>query len=309
MLNRLMGMPESASEHGFLVDHMLEFCHWFMLILFVGWSFFFFFTLIRFHHRRHPRADYHGVKTKASTHIEFMVVLLEAVLLIGFAIPLWARRVSDFPKDDAPIIRVIGQQFQWNFHYPGPDGKFGKQAIDLISATNQIGLDRNDPEGKDDIVVSNELHLPVNHPVILQITSKDVIHSLSLQSMRAGQDAIPGTMVPMWFRPIKTSPEDKPFEIICGQLCGLGHYSMRGAMIVQAESEYNGWLQEMAALNAPAPAAAAAQPAGPGATPSATGSSGSVPQPSKEAAGATVKPEPQPAKSPASSQTSEYPHK
>src|SRR5215210_7660497 len=100
MLNRLMGMPENASEHGFMIDHMLEVVHWFMAILFVGWSIFFFVTLYKFNRRRNPVADYHGVKTKASTHIEFMVVLIEAVLLLGFAIPLWAKRVSQFPIGD-----------------------------------------------------------------------------------------------------------------------------------------------------------------------------------------------------------------
>jgi len=263
MLNHLMGMPQSASEHGFLIDHMLEVCHWFMLALFVGWSTFFFFTLFRFHKSRHPKADYHGVKTKASTHIEFMVVLIEAVLLLGFGLPLWGARVKAFPKEkDAQVVRVTGQQFTWIFHYPGPDGVFGRQDLYLISPSNDIGLDPNDPAGKDDIIARNELHLLVNKPVILEIGSKDVIHSLSLQSMFTGQDAIPGTMTPIWFLPIRTGQ----FEIICGQLCGLGHYAMRGEMFVDSPEDYAAWLKENApaapptASTAPAAPAASAQP-------------------------------------------------
>lgn len=305
MLNNLMGLPPNASEHGFMIDGMLEFCHWFMLVLFIGWSAFFTFTLIRFHKSRHPRADYHGVKTKASTHIEFMVVLLEAVLLLGFAIPLWGKRVAEFPKKDALIIRVVAQQFLWNFHYPGPDGLFGKQAINLISASNQLGLDRNDAAAKDDFV-SNELHLPVNRSVILQISSKDVIHSLSLQSMRIGQDAIPGTMTPIWFKPIKPSDPDKPYEIICGQLCGLGHYNMRAAMVVEADTEYDSWQKEMASLNTVTPSGPAP---GPGATPSTEGTTGTVPVPSQNPPGATIQAVPAPAGSPASAQASDSPHK
>ena len=83
-LNRLMGMPENASEHGWLNDHMLEFCHWFMLTLAVGWSVFFVYTLWRFRASKNPKADYYGVRTKASTHVEFMVVLIDVLLLIGF---------------------------------------------------------------------------------------------------------------------------------------------------------------------------------------------------------------------------------
>ncbi len=248
MLNHLLGMPQSASEHGFLIDHMLEVCHWFMLALFVGWSTFFVFTLFRFHESRNPRADYHGVKTKASTHIEFMVVLIEAVLLLGFALPLWAKRVTQFPKDaDAQVVKVTGQQFTWIFHYAGPDGIFGKQDLNLISTSNDVGMDPKDPAGKDDIVARNELHLLVNKPVILEIGSKDVIHSLSLQAMFIGQDAIPGTITPIWFKPIRTGQ----YEIICGQLCGLGHYGMRAMMFVDSPEDYAAWLKDNAPAGAP----------------------------------------------------------
>src|SRR5438067_6288395 len=129
MINSLLGMPPNASEHGYMIDHMLEFSHWFMALLFVGWSAFFFYTIFRFRRANHPKADYYGVRTKASTHIEFMVVLVDALLLLGFALPLWARRVIDFPKDNPVTVRVVAQQFSWNFHYPGADNTFGKQDI------------------------------------------------------------------------------------------------------------------------------------------------------------------------------------
>lgn len=244
-INEKLGQLPNASEHGLFIDNMLEFCHWFMLLLFVGWSAFFLFTLFRFHKSRHPKADHYGVRTHASTHIEFMVVLVEAVLLLGFALPLWGKRTNEFPKTGALTIGVTGQQFAWNFHYPGPDGIFGKQDAHLISSSNSLGLDPNDPAGKDDIVTLNELHLVVNRPVILEITSKDVIHSLSLQAMRIGQDAIPGSKIPMWFRPIKAGT----YEIICGQLCGLGHYNMRAQMMVESQEEFDTWLKEMAQLS------------------------------------------------------------
>jgi len=245
MLNQLLGQSPNASEHGVLIDKMLEFCHWFMLILFVGWSAFFLLTLFKFHKSRHPKADYHGVKNHVSSHIEFMVVLVEAVILLGFAFPLWGKRVLDMPQQGALRIRVVAQQFQWNFHYPGPDGVFGKQEARQISSSNPVGLDPNDPAGKDDIVVPNEIHIPVNRPVVLEITSKDVIHSFSVPAMRIGQDAIPGTRAPIWFKPVKTGD----YEIICGQLCGQSHYNMRAIMTVDTQEDYDAWLKQKEQLS------------------------------------------------------------
>lgn len=238
----------------------LEFCHWFMLTLAVGWSIFFIYTLWRFRASKSPKADYYGVRTKASTHIEFMVVLIDVLLLIGFAVPLWARRVTHFPLGDAITVKVVAQQFAWNFHYPGPDGVFGRQDASLVSAGNQLGLDPADPHGRDDIVSLNEMHIPVNHDVIIEVTSKDVIHSLAIPAMRVGQDAIPGSEIPIWFKPVKVGT----YEIVCAQLCGSGHSSMRATLVVDSEADYKSWLDDMEKLNTPSPAPAAA-PAAPGA--------------------------------------------
>jgi cytochrome c oxidase subunit 2 len=254
LINEFLGQPPNAAEHGYQIDHILEFCHWFMAALFVGWSAFFAYVLIRFRKRRHPIADHQGVKTGISTHLEFSVVLIEAVLLIGFAIPLWAKRVNEFPDTkDAILIHAVGQQFNWNFHLPGPDGEFGRRDVNLVTNSNPLGLDPNDPAAKDDIVVLGEVHVPVNRPVIVELSSKDVIHNFALVNMRMAQDAIPGSLIPMWFKPIKPGT----YEIICGQLCGLGHYSMKGSLVVDEPAEYQAWLKERADLagtqTAPAP--------------------------------------------------------
>jgi cytochrome c oxidase subunit 2 len=241
-LNRLMGQLPNASEHGYLIDSMLNEIHWFMLLLFLGWSVYFVFTLARFHQSRNPKASYHGVTSHISSHIEFSVVLIEIILLVGFAYPLWGNRVTDKPtaKDNPVTIRVLAQQFMWKFHYPGKDGIFGKSDSSLINSGNPLGLSRTDPAAKDDIYSPNELHLPVNRPVILEITSMDVIHSFAFPAMRIGQDAIPGLRTPVWFKPVKTGE----YEIICGQLCGTNHYNMRATVEVQSEEEYDAWLKE-----------------------------------------------------------------
>src|SRR3954465_7774928 len=253
-INELLGQPPNASEHGFQMDHILEFSHWFMALLFLGWGSFLAYVLIRFRKSRHPVADHEGVKSGISTHLEFAVVLIDAVLLVGFAIPLWGRFVNDFPDTkDAILVHAIGQQFNWNFHLPGPDGEFGKRSIDLVSNSNPLGLDSSDAAAKDDLVVLGELHVPVDRPVIIELSSKDVIHNFALPHMRSAQDAIPGQIIPMWFKPIKTGS----YEVVCGQLCGLGHYGMKGSLVVDEPAEYQAWLKERAELSkteaAPAP--------------------------------------------------------
>ena len=152
---------------------------------------------------------------------------------------------EQFPDDkDAILVHAIGQQFNWNFHLPGPDGQFGRRDIDLVTNSNPLGLDPNDPAAKDDMVVLGELHVPVDRPVIIEISSKDVIHNFALPTMRMAQDAIPGQIIPMWFRPIKTGT----YEIVCGQLCGLGHYGMKGRLVVDNPADYQAWLKERAEL-------------------------------------------------------------
>ncbi len=249
-LNKKMGMLPNASEHGYLIDHMLQFCHWFMAVLFVGWTAYFLYTIVRFHHSRNPKANYHGVQSKASAHIEFSVVLVEAVLLLGFALPLWGKRVNpnEWPdKDKAVRVHAVGEQFAWNFHYPGADNVFGRQDVNLVGANNPLGLDPTDPAGKDDFVSKNELHLVNHKPAVIEITSKDVIHSLSLQHMRMCQDAIPGSKIPMWFRPIR----EGEFEIVCAQLCGAGHYAMKAMMIVEDQKKFDEWSAEQFKMQHP----------------------------------------------------------
>ncbi len=256
MLNRLLGILPNASEHGPLVDHMLEFCHWFMLALFVGWITYFLIAIFRFHKSRNPKADYYGVRSHASTHIEFSVVLIEAVILLGFALPLWGRRVNDIPQTgDRLEVRCIAYQFGWFFHYPGPDGKFGRQNIRFISGSNELGTDPNDPNGADDFYTKNDLRLINHKPTVVRVTSRDVIHGLALQEMRIQQDAMPGMEIPQWFRPIKTGT----WQIICAQLCGQNHFQMVATYKVDEQKAFDEFQKEMLDLKASnAPTAGAA---------------------------------------------------
>src|SRR5216110_1352653 len=126
MMEKFLGLPLLASEHGKTVDDLIIYVHWLMILLFIGWLAYFAYALFRFHRSRNPRADYVGVKNHASNYIEGAVAIIEGILLIGVAVPLWAKAVDKFPKEeDATVVQVVGQQFNWNLRYAGKDGKFG----------------------------------------------------------------------------------------------------------------------------------------------------------------------------------------
>jgi cytochrome c oxidase subunit 2 len=205
-MEQFLGLPPDGSAHGPAIDQLIGIIHWLMLVLFIGWGTFYIFTLIRFRKSRQPQASYTGVKSHFSNYLEVAVLLVEVILLVGFSIPLWSNRVDKFPAEkDATVVRIVAEQFAWNIHYPGPDGKFGRTDIKLVDADNPLGLDRSDPDAKDDITTINQLNLPVNKPVIIRLTSKDVIHSLNFPAYRVKQDAIPGMSIPVWFTPVKTT--------------------------------------------------------------------------------------------------------
>lgn len=240
-LIKLFGIPDNYSAHGGQVDHMLDVVHWFMTVLFVGWTIFFFYCIFRFWHKRHPKASYIGVKNHLSSHLEVGVIIVEAVLLMGFAFPLWAERVDSWKnvKDLNPNrVRVVGAQFVWVYHYPGADGKFGRTSPDLISGTNDLGIDYTDPNALDDFT-SSILKLPVDQPAVLNIGTKDVIHNYAIVPMRIQQDAIPGREIAMWFTPIKTLET----YVVCAQLCGENHGNMVGTMEVISKAEYDTWFK------------------------------------------------------------------
>jgi cytochrome c oxidase subunit 2 len=241
---KLLGMPLNASSHGARVDSMMLLIHVIMLVLFVGWGLFFVYCLVRFRKKANPKADYLGVTNHRSTWIEGAVALAEAIILIALAFPIWSDLKAKPPTEQEAgvVVDVVAQQFAWNIHYPGADGVFGRRDINLVNDDNVLGLDRNSPGGADDIMSINQLNLPVNKQVLMKLTSQDVIHSIFLPPMRVKQDAIPGMEIPVYFTPTMTGN----WEIACAQLCGLGHYRMRGFLNVQSDADYEQWLRENA---------------------------------------------------------------
>ena len=236
-----LGLPVQASAHAGEIDSMIILIHYLMFILFIGWGIFFVWILIRFRASANPKADYTGVTSHTSSYLEIAVAVIEAVLLIGFAIPAWANRINEFPPEsESTVVHMIARQFEWHAHYAGPDGRIGRRDLSLITPTNVVGLDRDDPNGVDDIVSINRMNVPVDKPVLIYLSTQDVIHSLGIAEMRVKQDAIPGMEIPVWFEPTRQGD----YQINCSQLCGLGHYRMKAEVSVQTQAEFDGWIAE-----------------------------------------------------------------
>lgn len=234
---RWLGLPVQASAQAPALDRITLLVHILMAVLFIGWSVYLVYVLARFRRRRQPVADYNGARGHWSTWTEVGVAVVELLLLAAFSIPAWASRVNP-PAADALIVRVTAQQFSWTIHYPGPDGQFGRVDTALVTPENPSGLDRRSPNGTDDVVSVNQMHLPIDRAVIVQLTARDVIHSFGVPAMRVKQDAIPGMMIPVWFTPTLAGS----FDIACSQLCGLGHYRMRGVITVEPREQFESWL-------------------------------------------------------------------
>ena len=237
-------LPIDISTNGWEIDRLIIVVHIIMAVLFVGWLLFFIYSVLRFRARAGHKAEYHTKHFKLPTYLEVGVALTEVVLLAAFSFPIWSHTRVEFPSKEAALhVRVVAEQFAWNIHYPGPDGVFGKASAGLMNASNPLGLDPEDPAGKDDIATINQLHIPVNKPVIVDLSSKDVIHSFSLPVMRVKQDVIPGQLIPIWFE----AKQAGEFEIACAQLCGLGHYRMRGFFTVDTTEKFDEWMAAQAA--------------------------------------------------------------
>lgn len=236
-------LPEGITAHSGAVDHQ-----YFITIVVVGIVFFLAqFTLGYFIMRYRSRGgSERAVYSHGNTKFEVTMTLLTAVVFISLGIAgqrVWAEmRFRDAPPNSVEI-EVTGQQFAWNFRYPGPDGRFGRTSPKLMDAStgNPLGVDDTDPAAKDDLVVPT-LAIPLNHPVRLLLRAKDVTHSFASPNLRLKQDAVPGMIIPIHFTAIKAGR----YEIACMELCGLGHFKMKTFLDVMPEQDYKNWLKQQA---------------------------------------------------------------
>ena len=235
-------LPKGASTFAAEIDATLYIVHILMAIMFVVWGIYFVMFLVQFRSGKGRKVE-HGGYPRGIIPISMIafIAVFDAYMLYGYDVPFWGHLKKDFPDaSKSTVVRVVAQQFVWNVHYPGQDGKFGRSRPELVDEKiNPIGLDFDDPAAKDDITTVGQLHIPVEKPVIIHLTSKDVIHSFSLPVMRVKQDVIPGMTIPVWFIPTRTGD----WQIACAQLCGNSHFKMKGIFKVQNLEDFTAWMQ------------------------------------------------------------------
>jgi cytochrome c oxidase subunit 2 len=196
-------------------------------------------ALVRFREGRHAQPRPHGPRPLWPLLAIAAVVLGDVVLLATRALPAWHVRMVAPTGDGTPLhVRIEAEQFAWQIHYPGPDNQFGRTDPALITPSNPLGIDRTTAHASDNICLTNVLVLPIDRTVVVQLTSRDVVHSFTLPEMRVKQDATPGYASRTWFTPVK----EGTWEIGCSQLCGLGHYRMRGEYRVISREAWDRWL-------------------------------------------------------------------
>jgi cytochrome c oxidase subunit II len=231
-------LPQAASGHASALDAVLYSVHAHMLLILVAWLALFLIALVRFRKGANPEPRAQGMRGTSAAIAIGAVIVGDVIILVAQALPAWAARNAPPPAGAQPIeIRITAEQFAWNIHYPGPDGVFGRTGQASVSASNPVGIDRTDPAAADDIGLLNVLMLPVDRTVVIQLTSRDVIHGFTLNEMRVKQDATPGMTSRIWFTPIAIGD----WEIACSQLCGLGHYRMRGEYHVVDQADWEKW--------------------------------------------------------------------
>ncbi|EIM12919.1 cytochrome c oxidase subunit II [Pseudomonas chlororaphis] len=204
-------------------------------IFFIAITVFMAIAVIRFRHREGVRAHYQPESKK----LEGWLVILTSLGIIGMLAPGLVV-YNDFVQvpQEATQLEVVAQQWQWAFRFPGQDGKLGKADVKWIDPGNPFGLDRNDPAGQDDVLVmNNEVRLPIDRPVKVLLRAKDVLHDFYVPQMRAKMDMVPGMVSHFWFTPTRLGK----FEVLCAEYCGLGHFNMRGHLIVEEQSAFDQW--------------------------------------------------------------------
>jgi len=231
--------PSLSSVHGAEIDSVFMAVLIVTGIAFVVTQALLGYFVVRYGSTGREKADYWHDNPKAEFFLLTGTALILVILVFMGQRVWWKYYFSGLPSD-ALTVQVTAQQFQWNFHYPGADGQFGKTDLTRVSATNFIGLVEDDEFAKDDIVTVGEMHIPLNKPIVVRLRSKDVIHSFFLPAHRVKQDAVPGLSIEVAFTPNVAGT----YELACAELCGAQHYRMRGFVTVDAsEGDFNGWLK------------------------------------------------------------------
>ena len=264
----LLAQP-AASDHGEKIDFMMWLTIIVTGIVFLLTQVLLFWFAFKYQYSE-KRTSYFFPHNNKLELLWTVVPAIFLTVLVGFGLFYWFKITGDAPKD-SQIVEITGKQFNWMMRYPGKDNVLGRKNYRLTDASsgNALGVDWEDGASHDDIEAS-EMHLVVGKPVQLVINAQDVIHDVGLVHFRLKMDAVPGIPTTLWFTPKYTTAQMKEitgnkdfvYEISCDQICGSGHYSMRGVIIVETQEEHDAWMadkkpQYVTVKEGAAPAAAA----------------------------------------------------
>lgn len=217
------------------IDSTLHITLWICGLAFVSLNLFLAYALMRYRHRPGHRAHYEPENTRLEKRLTLWTAIgIMAMLAPGLV--AWSKYVT--VPNSAGIVEAVGQQWQWTFRLPGADGILGTAAVKYMTPDNPLGLSPVDSFGRDDLLVeTNELHLLVGKPVKIVLRSKDVLHDFYVPEFRAKMDLVPGIVTYFWLTPTKPGR----YEILCAELCGVGHYAMRGTVVVEGAKAFQTW--------------------------------------------------------------------
>ena len=219
------------------IDTTLDITFWVTGIVFVAINLFMAWCVLKFRYNKNRRAHYQPENKK----LEIWLTVITSIGVAAMLTPglyVWAQFVN--PPEDADLVEVVGKQWQWSYRFPGEDGLLGTVDSRHISAANPFGMNPDDPRGQDDVLVaSNEVHLPIDRPVKLLLRSQDVLHDFAVAQFRVKMDLVPGLVTFIWLTPTVIGK----YDVLCEELCGVGHYKMRSHVVVDEEADFKTWLK------------------------------------------------------------------
>lgn len=242
-------LPRPASEQGVWIDNLLKITLFLTGIVFIITQTLLFAFVYKYHYKKGRKAFFFADNNKLEVGWT-VVPAIVLTFLIGFGIQKWFKIFSPAPKD-AIIIEATGKQYAWNIRYAGADHTLGKRDFSLVNPDNELGINWNDAASHDDFM-ADEIVLPVNKPISININALDVIHNFWMPHFRLMMSAVPGVPTHLWFRPTVTTDEMRKetnnpnfdYVVACNKLCGSGHYNMKKKIRVVTQEEYDKWFNE-----------------------------------------------------------------
>lgn len=218
------------------IDLTVDITFWVTGVVFIAINGFMIWVVIRYRHRQGLKAHYEPENKKLETWLT-VITSVGVIAMLAPGLWVWGKMIE--VPEDADVVEVVGQQWHWSFRFPGEDGVLGQTEVSMMSVENPFGIKPDDPAGRDDVLIDNpELHLKINQPYKFVLRSKDVLHNFTVPQFRVKMDLIPGMTPYAWLKPNRAGR----FDIMCEELCGIAHFAMRGAVVVEEQDAFDDWL-------------------------------------------------------------------